>query len=76
MNTIIIHRNLSRQLARFLSSTAPCHRVKMSLSLDYEPSRADDLKHNIEAVLSEIKDAAPSGSKVSEGAIHLVRFLT
>jgi ribosomal protein L1 len=36
----------------------------MSLSLEYNNSRAADLRHNIEAVLSEIKEALPSGSKV------------
>jgi uncharacterized pyridoxal phosphate-containing UPF0001 family protein len=36
---------------------------KMSLSLDYTPERATELKENMESVLSEIKSAASSSNR-------------
>lgn len=47
-----------RRSIRYLSS----YRHSMSLSLEYEPSRAQDLKENMESVLEEIKSVQPSGS--------------
>ena len=55
-----IHRPIAHHLRTSILSRS-AH--KMSMSLEYTPDRATELKENMESVLSEIKSAASSSNR-------------